>query len=102
MTLNTTLIRQLRAILRLTQTEAQIARLRTAQARTNAVRRELTTHRISIALLATRTGAAYRAEVGNDRQTDKNNDRKVKYVACIDSRDGVVRCDGSDGQRRGQ
>ena len=42
MTLNTTLIRQLRAILRLTQTEAQIARLRTAQARTNAVRRELT------------------------------------------------------------
>jgi predicted TIM-barrel fold metal-dependent hydrolase len=32
----------------------------------SAARRELTTHRISTALLATRTGAAYRAEVGND------------------------------------
>ncbi|HTF50215.1 MAG TPA: ferritin-like domain-containing protein [Pseudonocardia sp.] len=42
MTSTTTLIRQLRAILQLTQTEAQVARLRTAQARTDAVRRELT------------------------------------------------------------
>jgi hypothetical protein len=42
MTSTTTLIRQLRAILQLTQTEAQVARLRIAQARTDAVRRELT------------------------------------------------------------
>jgi hypothetical protein len=35
------IVRQLRAILQLTQTEAQIARLRVAQARTEAVRREL-------------------------------------------------------------
>lgn len=42
MTSTTTLIRQLRAILQLTQTEAQIARLRIVQARTDAVRRELT------------------------------------------------------------
>jgi hypothetical protein len=35
------LVRQLRALLQLTQTEAQIARLRVAQARTEAVRREL-------------------------------------------------------------
>jgi hypothetical protein len=35
------IVRQLRAILQLTQTEAQIARLRIAQARTDAVRREL-------------------------------------------------------------
>jgi hypothetical protein len=42
MTSTTTLIRQLRAIRQLTQTEAQVARLRTAQARTDAVRRELT------------------------------------------------------------
>lgn len=41
MTSTTTLIRQLRAIRQLTQTEAQVARLRTAQARTEAVRREL-------------------------------------------------------------
>jgi hypothetical protein len=32
----------------------------------SAAQRELTAHRISTALLATRTGAAYRAEVGND------------------------------------
>jgi len=32
----------------------------------SAARRELTAHRISTALLATRTGAAYRTEVGND------------------------------------
>jgi bacterioferritin (cytochrome b1) len=38
---STTLIRQLRDILQLTQTEAQIARQRVAQARTDAVRREL-------------------------------------------------------------
>jgi hypothetical protein len=38
---NRQMIRQLRALLQLTQTEAQIARLRTAQARTDAVRREL-------------------------------------------------------------
>jgi hypothetical protein len=37
----TTLIRQLRALLMLTQTEEQIARIRVAQARTDAVRREL-------------------------------------------------------------
>jgi len=41
MTSTTTLTRQLRMILQLTQTEAQIARLRSAQARTEAVRREL-------------------------------------------------------------
>src|ERR1700712_384401 len=39
---NAALIRQLRAMLALTQTEAQIARTRVAQARTEAVRRELT------------------------------------------------------------
>ncbi|HTK62075.1 MAG TPA: ferritin-like domain-containing protein [Pseudonocardia sp.] len=38
---NAPLIRQLRSILALTQTEAQIARTRVAQARTEAVRREL-------------------------------------------------------------
>jgi hypothetical protein len=37
-----TLITQLRALLQLTQTEQQIARIRTGQARTDAVRRELT------------------------------------------------------------
>ncbi|HEY1969784.1 MAG TPA: ferritin-like domain-containing protein [Pseudonocardia sp.] len=37
-----TLIRQLRDLLQLTQTEAQVARLRVTQARTDAVRRELT------------------------------------------------------------
>ncbi|HEY9417316.1 MAG TPA: ferritin-like domain-containing protein [Pseudonocardia sp.] len=42
MTSTATLIRQLRAVLALTQTEAQIARTRVAQARTDAVRRELT------------------------------------------------------------
>ncbi|WP_448616283.1 ferritin-like domain-containing protein [Modestobacter sp. URMC 112] len=42
MTDNTTLVRQLRALLLLTQTEEQIARTRIAQARTEAVRRELT------------------------------------------------------------
>jgi hypothetical protein len=41
MSSNAQLIRQLRAILQLTQTEAQIARTRVAQARTEAVRREL-------------------------------------------------------------
>ena len=39
---STTLIRQLRELLLLTQTEAQIARQRVVQARTEAVRRELT------------------------------------------------------------
>jgi len=39
---DTTLIRQLRALLLLTQTEEQIARTRIGQARTEAVRRELT------------------------------------------------------------
>jgi hypothetical protein len=39
---DTTLIRQLRALLLLTQTEEQIARTRISQARTEAVRRELT------------------------------------------------------------
>ncbi|HEY2205435.1 MAG TPA: ferritin-like domain-containing protein [Pseudonocardia sp.] len=39
---NTAIVRQLRAMLQLTQAEAQVARLRTAQARTEAVRRELT------------------------------------------------------------
>lgn len=38
---NATLIAQLRALLQLTQTEAQIARIRVTQARTDAVRREL-------------------------------------------------------------
>lgn len=38
---NATLVAQLRALLQLTQTEAQIARIRVAQARTDAVRREL-------------------------------------------------------------
>ncbi|WP_028935659.1 hypothetical protein [Pseudonocardia spinosispora] len=42
MTSTTTLTRQLRAILQLTQTEAQIARIRLAQARTDKVRDELT------------------------------------------------------------
>jgi hypothetical protein len=42
MTDNTTIIRQLRALLLLTQTEEQIARTRIGQARTDAVRRELT------------------------------------------------------------
>ena len=42
MTDTTTLIRQLRALLLLTQTEGQIARTRIGQARTEAVRRELT------------------------------------------------------------
>lgn len=42
MTSHAPLIRQLRAILQLTQAEAQIARTRVAQARTDAVRRELT------------------------------------------------------------
>ncbi len=42
MTDTTTLIAQLRALLMLTQTEEQIARTRVAQARTDAVRRELT------------------------------------------------------------
>ena len=42
MTDTTTLVRQLRALLLLTQTEEQIARTRIAQARTEAVRRELT------------------------------------------------------------
>jgi hypothetical protein len=42
MTDTTTLIRQLRALLLLTQTEEQIARTRIGQARTDAVRRELT------------------------------------------------------------
>lgn len=41
MTPNTNLILQLRALAQLTQTEAQIARVRIAQARTEAVRREL-------------------------------------------------------------
>lgn len=41
MTTNTNLIHQLRALAHLTQTEAQIARVRIAQARTEAVRREL-------------------------------------------------------------
>jgi hypothetical protein len=41
MTDTTTLIQQLRALLMLTQTEEQIARIRVAQARTDAVRREL-------------------------------------------------------------
>ncbi|MGQ0479950.1 MAG: ferritin-like domain-containing protein [Pseudonocardia sp.] len=41
MTSNTPMIRQLRAMLQLTQTEVQIARTRVAQARTDAVRREL-------------------------------------------------------------
>ena len=41
MTDTTTLIAQLRALLMLTQTEEQIARIRVAQARTDAVRREL-------------------------------------------------------------
>jgi bacterioferritin (cytochrome b1) len=39
---DTTIIRQLRALLLLTQTEEQIARVRIGQARTDAVRRELT------------------------------------------------------------
>lgn len=39
---STTLVRQLRDLLQLTQTEAQVARVRIAQARTDAVRRELT------------------------------------------------------------
>jgi hypothetical protein len=42
MTDNTPLINQLRALLLLTQTEEQIARIRIGQARTDAVRRELT------------------------------------------------------------
>jgi hypothetical protein len=41
-TLNPTIINQLRALLLLTQTEEQIARTRVGQARTDAVRRELT------------------------------------------------------------
>ncbi|OMQ14698.1 hypothetical protein A7K94_0214725, partial [Modestobacter sp. VKM Ac-2676] len=41
MTDHTTLITQLRALLTLTRTEEQIARIRTTQARTDAVRREL-------------------------------------------------------------
>src|SRR3954470_7059876 len=41
MTDTTTLIQQLRALMMLTQTEEQIARIRVAQARTDAVRREL-------------------------------------------------------------
>jgi hypothetical protein len=41
MTSNAPLIRQLRMLLQLTQTEAQVARTRVAQARTDAVRREL-------------------------------------------------------------
>jgi hypothetical protein len=41
MTDTTTLVQQLRALLMLTQTEEQIARIRVAQARTDAVRREL-------------------------------------------------------------
>jgi hypothetical protein len=41
MTDNTLIINQLRALLLLTQTEEQIARIRTGQARTDAVRREL-------------------------------------------------------------
>jgi hypothetical protein len=41
MTSSAPVIRQLRAVLQLTQTEAQIARTRVAQARTDAVRREL-------------------------------------------------------------
>ena len=41
MSSNAALIRQLRAMLELTQTEAQIARTRVAQARTDAVRGEL-------------------------------------------------------------
>jgi hypothetical protein len=39
---NAKLINQLRALLLLTQTEEQVARTRTSQARTDAVRRELT------------------------------------------------------------
>src|SRR3978361_1172106 len=42
MTNNTKLINQLRALALLTQTEEQVARTRTSQARTDAVRRELT------------------------------------------------------------
>src|ERR1700712_624688 len=42
MTDNTPLINQLRALLLLTQTEEQVARVRIGQARTDAVRRELT------------------------------------------------------------
>jgi hypothetical protein len=42
MTENAKLINQLRALVLLTQTEEQVARTRIAQARTDAVRRELT------------------------------------------------------------
>src|ERR671913_406397 len=42
MTDNAKLVNQLRALLLLTQTEEQIARTRVSQARTDAVRRELT------------------------------------------------------------
>ena len=42
MTDNTKLINQLRALVLLTQTEEQVARTRISQARTDAVRRELT------------------------------------------------------------
>ena len=42
MSTNAHVIAQLRAMLQLTQTEAQVARIRVAQARTDAVRRELT------------------------------------------------------------
>ncbi|MEJ2870990.1 ferritin-like domain-containing protein [Actinomycetospora sp. OC33-EN08] len=41
MTSNAAMIGQLRSLLQLTQTEAQVARIRVAQARTDAVRREL-------------------------------------------------------------
>jgi DNA-binding ferritin-like protein len=54
MTDNTKLINQLRALLMLTQTEEQIARIRVTQARTDAVRRELTQNADNA---ADRTGA---------------------------------------------
>ena len=42
---NTKIINQLRALVLLTQTEEQVARTRISQARTDAVRRELTQNR---------------------------------------------------------
>jgi hypothetical protein len=53
MTDTTTIIRQLRALLTLTQTEEQIARIRVGQARTDAVRRELEQNAVHAAERAT-------------------------------------------------
>jgi ferritin-like metal-binding protein YciE len=61
---NATLITQLRALEHLTQTEAQIARIRVAQARTDAVRRELQRNGDNAERRARRIGEQLRAVGG--------------------------------------